>query len=195
MPMSRTESRCRVLAIARWALPLAAVVSAAGCGKATEMAAEKAAEKAIESQLEKDGQKAKVDLSGSTATVNVTDASGRSSQLQIGGAKVTEADLGVPLYPGATAAEHGSTKASTPDGTMAMVQLESRDPADRVAAFYREQLKSRAQGKTFADMAGGDGSTTLVLGDEAGKQGIQIQVSKTEGGSSIVITSTRAAPR
>lgn len=191
MTTSLTPTTRRVLAIGRWALPLAVALASTACGKATEMAAEKA----IESQLEKGGQKAKVDLSGSTATVSVTDASGRSSQMQIGGATVTEADLGVPLYPGATATENGSTKVNSPDGTMAMVQLESRDPADRVAAFYREQLKSRAQGKTFADMAGGDGATTLILADEAGKQGIQIQVSKTEGGSAIVISSTRGTPR
>lgn len=191
MAQAVTRSNAAARRLALWLLPLTCILALAACGKATETAVEKA----IESGLEKDGQKAQVDLSGSAAKVTVTDASGQSSQIEVGGAKVTESDLGVPLYPGATPVENASSRARTPEGTMAMMQLRSKDPPERVAAFYREQLKSRAQGKTLADMSGGDGSTTLVLGDEGNQQGVQIHVGRSDDGSAIVITATRAAPR
>jgi hypothetical protein len=157
------------------------------CGKATE----KAAEKMIESQAAKDGTQAKVDLQDGKARISTTDAQGQTSQLEMGGAKVSEADLGVPLYPGAQLQEGGSSRVETPDGRMVMVQLTSGDAPDKVAAYYREQLKSRAAGKQFMDASSGDGGATLVLGDEAAKSGIQIQVGKADTGSTIHISSTQ----
>jgi hypothetical protein len=169
-------------------LPLALALVLAACGKASETVAEKA----IEAQLQKDGQKAQVDLSGSTAKVTISDASGQTSRIEVGGAKVTEAEIGLPFYPGASLVENASSKVSSPEGTMATVQLNSRDAPDKVAAFYREQLRSRAQGKaTFA----GEGAATLMLGDEDGKSGWQVSVSRADAGSAITIVASRAPGR
>jgi hypothetical protein len=177
---------------ARRALPLALALVLAACGKASETVAEKA----IEAQLQKDGQKAQVDLSGSTAKVTISDASGQTSRIEVGGAKVTEAEIGLPFYPGASLVENASSKVSSPEGTMATVQLNSRDAPDKVAAFYREQLRSRAQGKaTFADMSTGEGAATLMLGDEDGKSGWQVSVSRADAGSAITIVASRAPGR
>ena len=90
-----------------FALAIAFALALAGCGKAQEKAsdkvAEKMAEKAIESAMSKDGTQAKVNLSDGGMKVATTDASGKTTQLEVGNAKVSEAELGVPFYPGCTA--------------------------------------------------------------------------------------------
>ena len=79
---------------------VAVVVALAACGKVQEKASEKVAEKMIESAMQKDGSKSKVDLSSGGVKVSTTDASGKTSQMEMGTAKVGEADVGVAFYPG-----------------------------------------------------------------------------------------------
>lgn len=178
---------------------LIAIAAAAGllaaCGKASETAAEKTAEKIIESQMSKAGAEAKVDLSGGTAKITTTDASGKTSQMEFGSAQVSETDLGVPFYPGTKPTEGGMSKVVTPDGTMYTVSLHSDDPSDKVAAFYRDKLKAQSQGKQFMDMSSGDGDATLMLADDANKSAIQVHVGKAESGSDIQISVSRAAAK
>lgn len=171
-----------------WALALA--VALGGCGKAQEKASEKAAEKLIESQMAKDGTKAKVDLSSGSATITTTDASGKSSQMEMGGAKVSEADAGIAFYPGATRTEGGATRIVTPEGSTVTVLLHSDDAPDKVATFYRERLKSQSEGKQFMDMSG-DGTAMLMLADDKAKSALQVHVAKAEKGSDIQIVSSR----
>jgi Cu/Zn superoxide dismutase len=169
-----------------------AVAALAACGKAEEKVSQKAAEKMIESAIEKDGSQAKVELSESGTKVTTTDASGKTSQIEMGGAKVVEADVGVPFYPGAEVAEGQSSKISTPDGSMFTVMLHSADPADKVAAFYRDKLKAQAEGKQLMDMSN-DGNATLMLSDEKAKTGVQVHVSKADKGTDIQIVANRGA--
>jgi hypothetical protein len=178
-------------ALAILTIPLAIV--AAGCGKVKEAASEKVAERAIESAMDKDGTKAQVKLSEGSARITTTDASGKTSQLEMGAANVTEAELGVPLYPGATMMEGQSTRVTTPDGTSVSIGMRSGDPPAKVAGFYRERLKAQAAGKQFTDMSGGDDSAMLALVDEKAKGAIQVSVSKAESGSEIAITAHRSA--
>ena len=173
----------------------AAAALLGACGKATEVAAEKTAEKMIESQMSKDGTTAKVDLSGGTARITTTDASGKTSQMEFGSAQVTEAELGVPYYPGTKPAEGGTSKVVTPEGTAYTVSLHSADPSDKVAAFYRDKLKAQSQGKQFMDMSSGDGDAMLMLADDASKSAIQVHVGKAEAGSEIQISVNRAAAK
>lgn len=172
-----------------------AVVALAGCGKATETTSQKATEKIIESAISKDGTKAKVELSGATTKISTTDASGKTTQMEMGAAKVAEADVGVPFYPGTQPLEGQSSRISGPDGTMVSVGLHSDDAADKVAAFYRDKLKAQAEGKQFMDMAGGDGTTTLMLADDASKGAIQVHVRKADKGSDIQIVANRATAK
>jgi hypothetical protein len=167
----------------------------AACGKVQEAASEKMVEKAIESAISKDGTQAKVDLSKGSMTVESTDAQGRTNKVEIGGARVTEADAGVPFYPGAKVPEGGSTRSQGPDGTMTMVALQSGDAPDKVAAFYRDQLKSRAQGKQFMDSSSGDGGHSLMLGDDKAGSMVHVTIGKEESGSSIQIVTTQRAAK
>lgn len=166
-----------------------------GCGKAEEKVSEKAAEKMIESAIEKDGSKAKVDISEGSTKITTTDASGKTSQFEMGAAKVSEADVGVPFYPGAAVAEGQSTKITTPEGSSYTVSLHSDDAADKVAGFYRDKLKGQSEGKQFMDMSGGDGNSTFMLADDKTKSAIQVHVGKADKGTDIQIVANRGAAK
>ena len=173
-------------------LALLAVVALAACGKASETAAEKM----IESQISKDGTQAKVDMSsGGGMKITTTDASGKVSQMEMGTAKVSEADVGLPFYPGTQPKEGGMTKVTTPEGSMVTVILHSDDAPDKVAGFYRDKLKAQAEGKQFTDMNAG-GSQMLMMVDDKTKQTTQVTVTKGESkGSDIQIMANKATPK
>jgi len=175
-----------------------ALVAAAlgGCGKANEKGSEKMAEKAIEDSMAKSGGgQAKVDLSGGGVKISTTDASGKTSQLEMGAAQVSEGELGLPFYPGAKPLEGGSSKISSPEGSMLSVGLHSDDAADKVAAFYREHLKKLSAGKQFMDMSGGDGGAVLSLADDKSQGVLQVHVAKAEKGSDIQLVANRKAAK
>ena len=171
----------------RMSVVVLSAFSLVACGKV----AETATEKVIESKLSKDGNQAKVDLSGGGLKMTSTDASGKTTQIDIGAAKVTEADIGLSFYPGTQPREGGSTKMSTPDGTTYTVTLHSDDAPDKIAGFYRDKLKLQAEGKQFME-TGGDGSHMLMLADDKTKQVMQVMVGKGEPkGSDIQIMANR----
>ena len=163
------------------------VLALAACGKVSETAAEKM----IESQIGKDGTQAKVDMSGGGMKITTTDASGKVSQMEMGTAKVSEADIGLPFYPGTQPREGEMTKVSTPEGSMVTVTLHSDDAPAKVAGFYRDKLKAQAQGKQFTEMSAAD-AHTLMLADDKSKQLTQVTVAKGDGkGSEIQIMAHR----
>lgn len=179
----------RSLSLTVLALACAAL---AGCQKASEVAAEKM----IESQARQQGVDAKVKLSEGGATITTTDAEGRTSQIQAGVAQISEADLGVPLYPGASLDSNGS-RISTPEGTMVQAVIRSSDTPDKVAAFYRDLLRQRAAGRQMMDASQMDGSATLMLGDESGRGGVTLHIGRSSEGTDVnvqTITATATKP-
>ncbi len=173
-----------------WIVVVAFAASLVACSKAPEVAAEKM----IESAMSKDGTKAKVDLSNESVRITTTDASGATRQMEFASATVTEADVGVPFYPGAKSGEGQATKVVGPEGSSYAVVLLSPDPLDKVASFYRDHLKSASAGKQMMDMSSNDGAT-LMLVDEKAKSSIQIIVGKGEKGTEVMITSNRATTK
>ena len=168
-------------------LALLAVVALAACGKASETAAEKM----IEAQIGKDGTQAKVDMSSGGMKITTTDASGKVSQMEMGTAKVSEADVGLPFYPGTQPREGEMTKVSTPEGSMVTVTLHSDDAPAKVAGFYRDKLKAQAEGRQFTEMSAAD-AHTLMLADDKSKQLTQVTVTKSDSkGSDIQIMAHR----
>lgn len=160
------------------------------CGKVQEAATEKAAEKMIEASIAKDGTQAKVDLSQGGMKVSTTDASGKTTQMEMGSAKITEADLGLPFYPGAKPTE-GSSMRIVNGASVSMQQgLHSDDAPDKVAAFYRDKLKAMSEGKQMMDMSSNDGASLSLVDDKA-KSALQVHVSKAEKGSDIAIVASR----
>lgn len=160
------------------------------CGKVQEKAAEKVAEKAIESSLSKDGTQAKVNLSEGGVKVSTTDATGKSTQMEMGNAKISEADLGLPFYPGAKPTEGSSMRIVSGANSSMQLGLHSDDAHDKVAAFYRDKLKAMSDGKQFVDMSHNDGASLSLLDDKA-KSTLAVHVSKADKGTDIAITTTR----
>jgi len=175
--------------------PIVLALTLAACGKAKETASEKIAEKIIESSISKDGTKAKVDLSSGGAKVTTTDANGKTSQFEMGTAKISEAEAGVPFYPGAAVDGNGGTRMTSPEGTNLMIALTSTDPADKVSAFYRDKLKPMAEGHQFIDMDSSDGNHVFSLIDDKAKNSLQVQVQKADTGSHIQIVSSRGTAK
>jgi opacity protein-like surface antigen len=174
-----------ILVVAVGALALVA------CGKATETAAEKV----IESQIAKDGGSATVKLSDGGVKMTTTDASGKTTQLDIGTAKVSEADIGLSFYPGTQPRDGEATKVSSSEGTMFTVILHSEDAPDKVAGYYRDKLKAQAQGKQFTETSG-DGSYMLLLADDKNKQVTHVMIAKGEPkGSDIQIMANHGAAK
>lgn len=173
---------------------IAVALALGACGKAQEKAAERMTEKAIESSLSKEGGQAQVKLSEGGVKVTTTDASGKSTQMEMGSAKISEAELGLPYYPGAAPAEGGSTRIVNGSNTSLQVSLHSEDAHDKVAAFYRDKLKSMSEGKQLMDMSQNEGAM-LSLIDEKAKSTLQVHVAKAEKGSDIAIIATREGAR
>jgi hypothetical protein len=171
-------------------IALVAAVALAACGKANEKISEKVTEKMIESAMSKDGSKAKVDLSSGQAKITSTDEKGNTTTMEFGSAKVTEAELGVTMYPGATAVEHGATRTQAAEGTSVMAGYESKDSFEKVAGFFRDQLRAKAAGKQMMDSSSND-TVMLMLTDDQSNNTVQVSVSKADAGSSIQIVSVQ----
>jgi hypothetical protein len=169
------------------AAALVAGLALAACGKVEE----KAAEKMIESSMSKDGTQAHVKLSEGGMKVTTTDAAGKTANIEMGSARVSEADLGVPFYPGAKTAEGGSIRIVGGDARTLQVSLYSDDAPDKVAAFYRDKLKALSDGKQMMDMSSGDGAMLSVVDDKT-KSAVQVHIGKADPkGSGITIIATR----
>jgi hypothetical protein len=169
---------------------VAVALTLGACGKAQEKVAEKALEKTIESSLSKDGTQAKVNMSESGLKVTTTDASGKSTQMEMGNAKISEAELGLPFYPGAKPTDGSSMRIASGTSVSMQLGLHSDDAHDKVAAFYRDKLKAMADGKQFTDMSHNDGASLSLIDDKA-RSTLQVHVSKAEKGSDIAIAATR----
>lgn len=169
---------------------IALALALGACGKVQEAAGEKAAEKMIESSMAKDGTQAKVDLSQGGMKVTTTDAAGKTTQMEMGNAKITEAELGLPFYPGAKPTEGSSMRIVNGPSTSLQQGLHSDDAPDKVAAFYRDKLKAMSEGKQLMDMSSGDGASISLVDDKA-RSTLQVHVSKAEKGSDIAIVASR----
>ena len=109
---------------------------------------------------------------------------------------VSEADIGLPFYPGATIDRQHVVKAVNNGEVTALMPMETTDSSEKVAAFYRERLKAMSAGRQFMDMAQGDGNHTLMLIDEAKGEVMQVMVSAGKDGApaKILLNTSRKKP-
>jgi len=111
------------------------------------------------------------------ATWRLTDRNGRTTTTTTTTA-VTEADLGVRLYPGAAVVSGGKTSAARGNGanSWAVVELLTKDPFDKVAAFYR---RAYAKGNQVVE---GSGSLAIIV-DSGGRGTKTITVTREAKGA------------
>ena len=105
-------------------------------------------------------------------------------------AQVGEADLGVPVYPGAAARADGFSRIQSPEAVTVTAAYDSKDEVRKVAAFYRERLRAGAAGGSLMD-SGDSNEVALVLMDTQTGRAVNVSVGTSEGGSRIQILSTR----
>lgn len=130
----------------------------------------------------------KTDGSGGGGTVRVETKEGKATVVtgQEGGT-ITEVQLGVPVYPGATmkASSKMENKGSDGGGSVEMHMLVTQDSFEKVSAFYKSNLKNvtntLTQGsgeKGMAMFAIGEKGDTSVTVSSDGTKGTMIQVMK-----------------
>jgi len=103
------------------------------------------------------------------------------------GSAVSEADLGVPFYPGATRRE-GGMQINSASGSMVTVVFSTPDPVGKVVEFYKEKL-----GDNTSVIQSGTGA--VISAGEQNKQGVVITIGAdngSNGGTTIAIMRTKS---
>jgi len=181
--------------ITRFALPALLIpLALAGCGKVQEAASEKAAEKMIEATINKDGSNAKVDIHDGGVKVQGTDEKGQAFNMEMGSANISEKELGIPFYPGATVVPNQSSRFVNGGNEMLQVELNSPDDVKKVGDWYRAQLKGSTEGKMVMDQTDAQGMS-MTITDSQTESSMIIGVKATEGqpGSTISLVHSRKA--
>lgn len=97
---------------------------------------------------------------------------------------VTEAELGVPIYPGSEQAE-GGVQVKTPQGVSGTYVFRTSDPLDKVMAFYREKLA--AQDATFIESS----DRGMITAGKDREHGFLIALTREQEDAKTVISITR----
>lgn len=100
-------------------------------------------------------------------------------------APVTEADLGVPLYPGAKQQE-GALQIASEEGSMHTYVFKTSDSPQQVMAFYREKLGMEAASYVETPEGG------MITSAKGKKEGFWITVGQDEGETVITIMHGRS---
>lgn len=168
----------------------------AACGKVEEKASEKMAEAVIESAIKKGGASdAKVDLSSGGVKTTVTDKDGKQQTFELNNAKISEADVGLPFYPGTKPADGAATRITDENGTALTLSLTTKDSLDKVVAFYAPQIKKAAVGKQLVESSD-DGEHLWIIPPAEGKQygGMTVQVRRSGDTTEVQIIASQAKP-
>ena len=150
--MKRIESKGLVISVL--VLLVAACVLISGCGKK---------EKTFSTP---DGKvTVKTDGKGEGGTIQMEGKDGKVSVNTNQGGTITEAELGVPVYPGSIV--KGSVKmedkSGANKGTAEMYTLASKDNFQKVSEFYKANLKNAKS--TFIQGEGGKGMAMFTIGE------------------------------
>ena len=116
--------------------------------------------------VEGEGTGGKVEIKGDEAGGTITTEKGT---LEFGTeAEISEEELGIPIYPGATAAHTGRlTQTGEKQGKVVRASFTTGDSIDKVKAFYQEKFpKSRAA----MDITGADSRMVQMMLEEGDTQ-------------------------
>jgi len=100
--------------------------------------------------------------------------------------KVTEAELGVPIYPGATE-DVGAWRATSKEGSYGQYVFKTSDSASQVVAFYKEKLGDRVS-SVFESAD----SALIHIAEDDRKEAITITVGRDESENKTTIAILRA---
>jgi len=121
-------------------------------------------------------------------SVTVTDETGKKV-FQTGGGSVKDLPSWAPVYPGASTEGHFSM---TNEGEkMVTLSLKTKDPVDKVLAFYKAKLKAEGFSTSVTSRSGDGGKAGFIIGkDDAGGRTFQVSVAEEDGATSIGLSCT-----
>ncbi len=165
-----------------------AVILAGGCPKKVREAAEVArtvgdAQDGSFTMKGEKGEEVKVEAKGEGeegGSVTVTGPDG-TTKSEFGEDAVKQEDVGIDFYPGATV-QGGGKASGGKGGSWAAVGLETKDPFDKVASFYKGKY---AEGNTVIESPGSL-MITIDAGENKGKF-IMVAEDKDKGVTTIAI--------
>jgi hypothetical protein len=112
-----------------------------------------------------------------------------------GGLKVGGQGPVVEFYPGAVEDVARGNKEPIPGGNMVVVLLNTRDPMEKVAAFYRQQLKANWPAKGISEQPGDPNVAILSASSLEGDKTVMISVARSEddgkGTAISILTATK----
>jgi hypothetical protein len=124
-----------------------------------------------------------VNQRGNTVTVSTPGGTVTSGS----GTNISDADLGVPIYPGAARREGGMT-INGPNGSMVTVVYSTTDPVDKVVDFYKGKVGGNASVITT-------GTGAVISSSDQNKNGVIITIgadNSSSGGTKIAIMRTKS---
>jgi len=129
---------------------------------------------------------------GEAKTMEFNGKEGKAT-VDVGKKTVTEAEVGVPVYPGATAELTGNYAATGQQESVQHTMLTTPDSFDKVAAFYKANLKN-VGASTVQDM-GGNGKVAMfqVKGADGSEIAVNIIADKDKEATKIQIVKTQKA--
>ncbi len=119
-------------------------------------------------------------LGGKEQTVNVETKEGKATVTTGERKTITEAELGVPVYPGAVVEVTGTYQSGKAGGDESVEQhiLYTTDSFDKVVSFYKAKLKNI---KSEQNMSSGDTKLAIfAVGEENNQTMVQINWSASE---------------
>jgi hypothetical protein len=156
--------------------------------KAPEQVTPKPAESALQPPAGKNTMEIKTTGPDGSVTTNVytkdgitattTQSDGKKLISEMGTAKLTTSELGVEPYPGAKIKQGTAMKMDQADKTMASVILETSDDFDKVASFYRAQMKAVADGRQLTDLSPNVASVFLSFSSDRQRDLLTVTINK-----------------
>jgi hypothetical protein len=138
------------------------------------------------------GHKTSVETNGGTVTTETsadqktTTVTSQGSTVKMGQGAVDPAKLGLPVYPGATAADGGSWAMQSKEGGGEMVTLTTTDAFDKVEAWYKSKLPA---GSEAMNMTSGDSSSAVFkIGKEADSDQSSVLINGEKDKTTITLT-------
>jgi hypothetical protein len=112
-----------------------------------------------------------------------------------GGLKVGGQGPVVEFYPGAVEDVARGNKQPIPGGNMVVVLLNTRDPLEKVAAFYRQQLKANWPAKGISEQSSDPDTAIMSASSLEGDKTVMISVARSEddgkGTAISILTATK----
>ena len=170
-----------------WVAGAILLIAVVGCGKKDVVVTDTEGNKVTvtpgagdNNKVTVEGKDGKATVTGNGKDATMTMEGPKGSVTTGGGVEVSEAELGLPYYPGAE--KGNSTRSDTADGAMYTVTLNTTDAVDKVAAFYKGKMAGAESVQTDTG-----GKPMVMLMKKDGKDERNVHIQKADGKTMIIV--------